>query len=116
MYQCLYQFVVFITCQEAIALHQKGQLALAQAIYREVLQLQPRHFDALHWSGVVAAQTKDHASAVALIGQHMVTHGEQFRDEDVAFETAGAGDKDFHGLVQIKSVSAFAKASGVPIS
>jgi len=29
---------------EALALHQKHQLAQAQALYQQVLKLQPRHF------------------------------------------------------------------------
>jgi protein O-GlcNAc transferase len=57
------------TLQDAVALHQKGQMEQAQAKYQEVLRLQPRHFDALHLSGIIAAQTKDHARAVTLIGQ-----------------------------------------------
>ena len=55
--------------RDAIALHQQGLLMQAQARYREILQRQPKHFDALHLSGVIALQTKDHETAVDLIGQ-----------------------------------------------
>lgn len=41
------------------ALHQQQQLADAMALYAQVLQLQPTHFDALHLSGVAAAQARD---------------------------------------------------------
>jgi predicted O-linked N-acetylglucosamine transferase (SPINDLY family) len=49
-----------------MTLHQQGQLAEAQQIYRQILDLQATHFDALHLSGVIAAQTGDFEAAVAL--------------------------------------------------
>ena len=42
--------------QRAIGLHQRGQLAEAQALYRQVLQLEPRHFDSLHLLGLTCIQ------------------------------------------------------------
>ena len=44
--------------KEAVAFHQRGKLADAERIYREILQRQPKHFDALHLLGVIAAQTR----------------------------------------------------------
>ena len=55
--------------QQAIRLHQSGQLAQAQRLYDEILQLQPQHIDSLHLSGVVASQTKNFHKAVELIGK-----------------------------------------------
>ena len=55
--------------REGFALHQKGQLAQALAIYGRILELQPRHFDALHLSGVIAYQTGNPGLAVELIGK-----------------------------------------------
>lgn len=55
--------------QQAIALHQQGHLMRARSIYEKILKIQPRHFDALHLSGVIAAQTNDPARAVQLIGK-----------------------------------------------
>jgi len=55
--------------QEALALHQSGRLAQAQEAYRQVLKVQPEHFDALHLLGVIAAQNGDSESAVAQIGK-----------------------------------------------
>ena len=52
-----------------LALHQKGQLAEAQRVYRKVLKLHPEHFDALNMLGVIAAQSKNHLQAVELIGR-----------------------------------------------
>ncbi len=57
------------TFQQAMQLHQQGQLAQAQTLYNEVLKLQPEHFDALHLSGVAAYQTKNFQMAVELIGK-----------------------------------------------
>ena len=44
-------------CNRAIELHQAWRLDEAQAIYEEILRVQPRHFDALHLLGTVHAQT-----------------------------------------------------------
>ena len=55
--------------QEAVLLHRKGKLAQAQAIYIEILEAEPRHSDALHLLGVVAAQTGNAQRAVELITQ-----------------------------------------------
>ena len=54
---------------QGLALHQQGQLAQAKQIYAQVLALQPIHFDALHLSGVIAAQSKNPKLAVELIGK-----------------------------------------------
>jgi len=53
--------------KQGLALHQNGYLPEARQIYQRVLENQPRHFDALHLSGVIAAQNKDYAQAVHLI-------------------------------------------------
>ena len=55
--------------QQALQLHQSGQLAQAQLLYEEVLQSQPEHFDALHLAGVIASQTKNYQTAAELIGK-----------------------------------------------
>jgi hypothetical protein len=41
---------------EAIALHQRGHLAQAREMYEAILKGNPRHFDALHLLGVIAAR------------------------------------------------------------
>jgi tetratricopeptide (TPR) repeat protein len=53
----------------AIALHQSGNLAEAEQIYRRILNLNPRHTDSLHLLGVLAHQVGRNAIAVQLIGQ-----------------------------------------------
>jgi len=47
--------------------HRRGALAEAAAMYRRVLALDPRDFDALHMLGVVAAQGGAHGDAIALL-------------------------------------------------
>jgi len=54
-------------CNQAMTLHQQGRLAEAERIYREVLQRQPNHFDALHLLGVIALQTRQTEQGVELI-------------------------------------------------
>jgi predicted O-linked N-acetylglucosamine transferase (SPINDLY family) len=54
--------------KRALALHRAGQLLQARAVYKEILAVRPRHFDALHLLGMIAAQTGDPEKAVELIG------------------------------------------------
>jgi len=51
--------------QRAVALHQRGELAQARAIYEEILAVHPRHFDTLHMLGVIAAMTGKPREALA---------------------------------------------------
>ena len=53
----------------AVALHQSGRPAEAEALYRRVLELEPGNADALHLSGVVAHQAGRHADAIAFIAK-----------------------------------------------
>ena len=46
-------------CKLGLEFHRKGQLAHAQKVYEDVLNLQPNHFDALHMLGVIAAQAEN---------------------------------------------------------
>ena len=48
----------------AYELHQKGQINEAESCYREVLKLQPNHFDALQLLGTLFAQKKDSAQSL----------------------------------------------------
>jgi len=60
-----------MTVQQAFQLalqhHQAGRLAEAEALYRQILAVDPRHADALHLLGVVAAQAGRHDVAVELM-------------------------------------------------
>ncbi|MES2741344.1 MAG: tetratricopeptide repeat protein [Pseudomonadota bacterium] len=55
--------------QQAVQLHQQGRYQAALALYRQVLELAPRQFDALHLSGVIARQLGQPERAVALIAE-----------------------------------------------
>ena len=55
-------------CDQAIALHQKGDLAEAERGYRQILMGQPGNFTALHLLGVVRLQQERMAEALELIG------------------------------------------------
>jgi len=55
--------------QAAVQHHQNGQLALAQALYRQVLQADPNQPDALQLLGLIEHQQGHSAVAVELIGR-----------------------------------------------
>lgn len=55
--------------RQAIAHHQQGQLAAAEALYQEILRTDPKNFDALHLPGVIAVQTGHPENGVELIGR-----------------------------------------------
>ncbi len=57
------------TLRQAVDLHQQGQIARAMALYRQILQGHPSHFDALHLLGVACLQNGNPEAALALIGQ-----------------------------------------------
>lgn len=54
---------------QAIALHRNGQLDQAEAIYLNILGIQPGHANCLNLLGVVAIQTKSHERAVKLLDE-----------------------------------------------
>jgi predicted O-linked N-acetylglucosamine transferase (SPINDLY family) len=49
---------------EGLGLHKAGRLADAEKIYRQVLAIQPGHFDSLHFIGVILHQRGCHEQAV----------------------------------------------------
>jgi tetratricopeptide (TPR) repeat protein len=55
--------------QQALQHHRAGRLAEAEALYRQILEKQPGHADALHLSGLVAHQRGQNESAARLIGK-----------------------------------------------
>ncbi len=57
------------TLQLAEQYHHAGEVAKAESLYRQVLQVQPNNADALHLLGLLAYQTKRHEEAEALINQ-----------------------------------------------
>jgi predicted O-linked N-acetylglucosamine transferase (SPINDLY family) len=57
------------TFQQALNLHQQGQLEQAEILYKALLKVQPQHIDTLHFSGVLANQRGQSQHAVALISR-----------------------------------------------
>ncbi|GGY21065.1 hypothetical protein GCM10007386_57420 [Pseudoduganella dura] len=55
--------------RQAVAHHQRGEFAQADALYEQVLRLDPVNFDALHLSGVAARQRGNAFIALELIGR-----------------------------------------------
>ncbi len=53
--------------KSAMAAHQRGDLAAAEAIYRQILSSVPDQPHALHYLGVLAHQRGDHAQAMELM-------------------------------------------------
>lgn len=57
------------TFQTALHYHQSGQLAQAEALYRQILRTQPGNAPVLHLLGLVAYQRGDYAAAIAEISK-----------------------------------------------
>lgn len=55
--------------QQAMRLHQNGQLMQAEAVYRQLLALRPGDASALHLLGLIAHQNGNQQSAVELMGK-----------------------------------------------
>jgi hypothetical protein len=55
--------------QQALALHQQGELDKAERLYESVLALQPGHFAALNFLGILASQTNRPQRAVELLSK-----------------------------------------------
>ncbi len=53
----------------AVAMHRKGRLGAARAVYRRILLRAPRHFDVLQLMGLVALQRRRFREALAWFGQ-----------------------------------------------
>ena len=53
--------------QAAIEHHQAGRLSQAEALYRQILLVEPTHPDALHYLGVIAGQAGKNETAIELI-------------------------------------------------
>ncbi len=64
---------------QAVRLHQQGRFDAAQALYRRVLAINPRQFDALHLLGVIERQRGHPAHAVELIEEALRIDPQQAR-------------------------------------
>ena len=62
------------TLELALKHHQAGRLAEAEALYRQVLAVEPRHADALHLLGLIAQQAGSQGDAVGLFQRAIAIH------------------------------------------
>jgi len=60
--------------RRALQLHQQGQLADAERIFLTLLRQQPKHFETLHFLGIIAFQTKRPERAADLIGRALTVN------------------------------------------
>jgi len=75
---------------QALTLHLQGELDHAAALYQDILQSEPQHFDALQLLASIAGQRKDSLAALALFDQALAVkpdhaetlnnHGNVLRD------------------------------------
>lgn len=63
--------------RQAVALQQNGALAVAQELYREILELRPRHFDALQLLGALALQSGRIEEGVDLLARALAVNPKQ---------------------------------------
>jgi predicted O-linked N-acetylglucosamine transferase (SPINDLY family) len=80
--------------QQAVVLHQQGRLQEASQIYEGLLQVDPKHFHALHLLGVIAYQTKNYEIAVDLIGKAISINS----NNPAAYSNQGAALKELGQL------------------
>jgi tetratricopeptide (TPR) repeat protein len=76
----------------AVKHHQAGQLRRAEQIYRQILEVEPRHADALHLLGVIAYQLGHHDLAIDYVSRavsHQPDHAEAHNTLGVALWKKG---------------------------
>ena len=57
-------------------LHQAGRIADAERLYRQILQVDPNHADALHLLGLIASHVGNHAAAERSIRRALVLNSQ----------------------------------------
>jgi tetratricopeptide (TPR) repeat protein len=81
---------------EALAHHQRGELAQAEQRYRAILAVQPNHADALHLLGVLALQCSHAQAAIELI-EHAIARqpsvAAYYANLAEAYRAAGHGQR-----------------------
>ncbi|MFM0741119.1 tetratricopeptide repeat protein [Paraburkholderia xenovorans] len=63
--------------RQAVALQQNGALADAEALYREILELKPRHFEALQLLGAISLQTGRIVEGIDLLNKALAINAKQ---------------------------------------
>lgn len=97
-----------LTLQQAFDLaaqnHQAGRFKEAESMYRQILSVDPRHFDALHYMGLLAHQLGRNDVAIQLVQQAISIKGDfpqAYNNLGVFLEAAGKPDQ---------AIAAFRKA------
>ncbi|HEX7641897.1 MAG TPA: tetratricopeptide repeat protein [Burkholderiaceae bacterium] len=82
--------------REALALHKRGRLDEAELRYRQLLECEPNHFDALHLLGLIARQRGQAQLAVGLIERALAADDKQaiaWCNLGTAWQDLGASDR-----------------------
>ncbi|WEY38670.1 tetratricopeptide repeat protein [Paraburkholderia sp. SUR17] len=58
----------------ALAHHQAGRLGDAHSLYQQILRVQPKHPDALHFMGLLACQLAQHEAGIVLIRESIAAN------------------------------------------
>jgi predicted TPR repeat methyltransferase len=95
---------VAATLTEGLRRHQAGELAQAEALYRQVLAAQPDNPDAIHLLGTTAYQKGDYEQASSQIEQAMV-----LRPDDPAFHNNLGNVRNAQGRFE-EAAGLFARA------
>ncbi len=94
--------------ETALAYHNQGALEEAQKIYRQILQQDPEHSDALHLSGIIAYQIGKNNIAIRMITRAIRNQPENpyyHTNLGSIFQSDGQYDKAaacYHKAIQIK--------------
>jgi protein O-GlcNAc transferase len=83
------------TYRQALQLHQQGELAQAEALYKSLIAADPKHADATHYLGVIYHQIGRHSEAVQTITQAIQlnpTNADYLSNQGLAYKALGQFD------------------------
>lgn len=86
------------TVSEALASamreHQAGRIAAAEAVYRQILDADPKHSDAMRLLGLVAHQRRQHQLAIDLISRAIALRATPLHYQNLGMAYCGLGRLD----------------------
>jgi predicted TPR repeat methyltransferase len=91
-----------------VARHQRGQVAEAAALYREILDANPKHVDALHFLGVAEHQLGHSQVALEYLGRAIALapdHPDAFNNRGNVWKSLGELDKaeaDYRRAIELR--------------
>ena len=65
---------VAVVLKRALELYKAGKVRNAEALYKQVLEQDPRHFDALHYLGIIKAQAGHNEAALELVSAAVLSN------------------------------------------